>query len=156
MLEIRRMRTEDLCQVYKIEKETFSQPWSLQAFQEMLAREETIYLVACEGDAVLGYIGIWKILDEGNITNVAVRRDKRDCKIGSMLLENACRKAEMAGISALTLEVRIGNKKAIHLYEKYGFEQAGIRPGFYDKPREDAIIMWRNAPPSETSITLPL
>ena len=92
---------------------------------------------------MVGYIGVWKIVDEGHITNVAVSPDYRRMQIGSALLKNMLEITAEEGIVRHTLEVRTGNEAAIGLYEKFGFETAGVRKGYYEDNGEDALIMWR-------------
>ena len=94
---------------------------------------------------VLGYAGLHAVLDEGYIDNVAVEPDARRHGVASALLEVFCRFAA-ANLAFLTLEVRASNSAAIALYEKHGFRRAGLRPGYYQKPREDAVIMTREFP----------
>lgn len=143
MQVVRKLLPEDLEQVCRIEEETFSLPWSYESFADTINREDTIYLAAEENGEILGYLGIWKSLEEGEITNVAVKSGFRGRGIGRSLLETAIEEAGRVGITALTLEVRISNKRAIHLYESMGFQNVGVRPGFYQKPKEDAVIMWK-------------
>ena len=92
---------------------------------------------------VVGHCGVTNVLGEGYITNVAVLPAYRNRKIGQKLLAALLEAGEMAGISAFTLEVRASNESAICVYEKAGFVSAGVRPGFYDSPKEDALIMWK-------------
>ncbi len=141
-MTVRRMKEEDIPQVEKIEKENFSQPWSAQGFLDALHNKNTIYLSAEENEEILGYLGLWKSLEEADITNVAVKKEARRRGIAGSLLEEAKRLAGKDGVTALTLEVRSGNTAALRLYEKHGFHSVGVRPGFYDRPKEDAVIMW--------------
>lgn len=143
MILIRRMKESDLEDVYSIEKAVFTMPWSYDSFADTLKLPNTIYLVAELQGKIVGYIGIWKVLDEGDITNVAVGEDSRNMGIGQSLISKAIRIAREEGIKDLTLEVRKSNKAAIFLYEKNGFKSVGIRPDFYEQPKEDAIIMWK-------------
>ncbi len=139
---VRLMREEDLDQVVAIEQKIFSQPWSKQGFLDALRNENTLYLTAEENNDILGYLGLWQSLEEADITNIAVKENARRQGVAGQLLKEVRKLAAERGISALTLEVRVSNEAAIRLYEKHGFQSAGIRPGFYDKPREDALIMW--------------
>lgn len=125
----------------ELEKKIFSQPWSEQGFCDAIGMEQNIFLVAEEGDEVCGYIGMYQSLDEGEITNVAVAPEKRNAGIGRMLMRAAMEQAKQQGIVRIVLEVRVSNASAIHLYEKCGFVNCGIRKGFYDFPKEDAYIM---------------
>ena len=128
----------------ELEKETFSQPWSEQGFLDALARKENIFLIAEEEGELYGYLGMYQSLDEGEITNVAVRAEKRNAGIGFLLMQEAIKAAKEQGISQIVLEVRVSNVSAIHLYEKCGFVNCGVRKGFYDFPKEDAYIMLYN------------
>lgn len=140
---IRRMTEEDLEQVADNEAACFSRPWSLRAFAEMLTKKEAIYLVAETGGRIVAHCGVINIAGEGEITNVAVRKECRNQGIGRKMLVQLIQEGREAGILDFTLEVRAGNASAIHLYESLGFLSEGIRPGFYDSPREDALIMWK-------------
>ena len=106
-------------------------------------KEDTAYFVAEEDGRLLGGCGLLLIAGEGNITNVVVAPEARRrgvaAKLLAYLMEEGCR----AGLNAYTLEVRVSNTAAIGLYEKLGFVSEGIRPNFYEKPAEDAMIMWK-------------
>lgn len=138
---VRPMTEQDLDEVVEIENATFSQPWSKQGFLDTLKNKDTLYLVAEENGEVLGYLGLWQSFEEADITNVAVKSTARRKGVGTALLEEIKKQAESRGITVLTLEVRKSNEAAIYLYEKQGFHSVGIRPGFYDMPKEDAVIM---------------
>lgn len=141
MIQIRLMRQEDLDSVAQIEQETFSMPWSREGFASSLGRKDTLYLSAFSDGELAGYCGLLQVLDEGEITNVAVKKCFRGQKIASMLMAELLKKGSDRGITFFVLEVRKSNKYAIRLYEKAGFLQAGIRKNFYEKPIEDAVIM---------------
>ena len=114
------MRETDIAQVEAIEQEIFSVPWSEKSFLSACTTPENIYLVCLAGEEVAGYCGLWSVLGEGNITNMAVAEKYR----------------------------RNGVAEARRLYEKMGYEQIGVRKNFYEKPAENAIIMskgWRTA-----------
>lgn len=143
-LMIRRMEEKDIPQVYAIEEETFSMPWSKKAFEESISYYHTLFLVAELDGEIAGYCGCYQSLEEAEITNVAVKRQLRGHGIGRRLLEELMRMGKEQGAFAYTLEVRISNQAAIHLYEKLGFTSFGIRKNFYEKPKEDAMIMWRH------------
>ncbi len=142
-MTIRQMVPGDVRQVAEIERSTFSIPWSEASFKDTLNREDTLYLVAEAEGEILGYCGLWQSLYEGEIPNVAVKESCRRRGVGKALLEALFLQGEKRGITAYTLEVRVGNSGAILLYEKLGFQAVGIRPGFYEKPKEDAVIMWK-------------
>ena len=141
MLTVRRMTSVDCEKAAQLEKVIFSQPWSEQGFLDAIAGKQNIFLVAEEAGEICGYIGMYQSLDEGEITNVAVAPEKRNAGIGWKLMQAALECAKEQGIVQVVLEVRVSNASAIHLYEKCGFVNCGIRKGFYDFPKEDAYIM---------------
>jgi ribosomal-protein-alanine N-acetyltransferase len=141
---IRKMTEADLPEVCVIENETFSDPWSEKDFSDSLLDEMNGYLVAVIDGRVAGYCGCWGVAGEGNIYNVAVKKEYRRCHIGETMLKTLIRQFEERGITSFTLEVRASNEPAIRLYQSLGFEAAGVRRDFYTKPKEDAIIMWLN------------
>jgi ribosomal-protein-alanine N-acetyltransferase len=141
-MEIRKMTEADLPQVFAIEQETFSDPWSEEDFLNSIHDQNNSYLVSVMEDRIVGYCGYWGVAGEGDIFNVAVKIEFRGKKIGFTMLSALIKEAEGRGITSLTLEVRISNASAIHLYEKLGFKSEGIRKDFYSKPKEDAAIMW--------------
>lgn len=140
---IRELQPEDIGALSRLEEEIFSSPWSEQAFSELLEHDYCHYLVAVRGEEVLGCAGMADICHEGNIDKVMVAAGERGKGLGQRMLETLFHKGKELGITAYTLEVRAGNKAAVHLYEKLGFVREGIRPGYYGHPTEDALIMWR-------------
>ena len=143
MLEIRKMTSEDLEAVACLEKEIFSTPWSLQGFADSINQKHTLYLVARADGELAGYCGLMQILEEADITNVAVAIPYRRQQIGRRMLEELIRQAEGRGVREITLEVRESNAAARQLYRKLGFEEEGIRKDFYERPTENAVIMWK-------------
>ena len=141
-ISIHRLSEEDLDAVSRIEAASFSMPWSRQAFERLLTDPNSLYLVAKAEGQTVGCCGVTNILGEGDINNVAVDTAYRGMGIACRLLEELLKEGRELGIEDFTLEVRVGNAPAIHIYEKLGFQSEGIRPGFYEKPREDAMIMW--------------
>lgn len=169
---IRRMLKEDIPQVAEIEKIAFTRPWTKSVFNAVLLLPYAAYYVAVdtdpsagpepsvgenEGDGagpssetdpsagpgrIVGVCGVKKIFAEGEISNVAVHPDYRCRGICRRMLERLIKEARCDGVQAFTLEVRAGNDAAVHLYESLGFSTEGIRPRFYEKPVEDALIMW--------------
>jgi ribosomal-protein-alanine N-acetyltransferase len=126
-----------------IENLSFAIPWTKNAFlQELSNNSFTIYLSAKMGDRVVGYAGMWKIMDEGHVTNIAVHPEFRGVGIGSMLLEALKKRAKEEGIVKMTLEVKKSNKAALQLYAKHGFIAVGVRRQYYADDGDDAIIMW--------------
>lgn len=141
MSMVRAMRSGDVPAVAELEAQIFSQPWSAQGFLDALALPDTVFLVAEEEHRILGYIGMYLSIDEGEITNVAVAPDARRRGVGQELLLQIKREAKQRAVGRLVLEVRTSNEGAIALYEKNGFSVAGVRKGFYERPKEDAYIM---------------
>ena len=112
-------------------------------YEDIYKTSISYYLVACTKEAVIGYIGMWHVLDESHIMNIAVDREYRHLGIGSLLLASLIDYSRNAGIKRMTLEVREHNDNALKLYEKYGFERNGKRKEYYRDTKEDAIIMWK-------------
>ena len=142
-MEIRRMMPEDLDQVVEIENESFSRPWSKESFEDSLKKPDYIFVVADNRGIIVGYCGLYVVMGEANITNVAVKREYRSKGIGYIIIEDIIDRAKEIGATSMTLEVRKSNGTAIRLYEQIGFKNAGIRRGFYEAPKEDAVIMWK-------------
>lgn len=147
---IREMQEEDLEEVTALEASCFSRPWRYQDFAAVLTDPHRSYLVAGADavpgirDRILGGCMLTDIAGEGEITNVAVLEKYRRDHIASALLQRLFELGRSRyGITAFTLEVRSRNIAARRLYEKHGFVQEGIRPGFYDRPKDDAIILWK-------------
>jgi ribosomal-protein-alanine N-acetyltransferase len=136
------MNILDIEAVVMIEEENFSMPWSKTDFEDELKNPKAMYFVAIENGELVGFSGLWNIVNEGNITNIAIKKQYQQQGIGTKLVEEMIERAKEDGINALTLEVRVSNKRAQHVYEKIGFEGVGIRKSFYQQPNEDALIMW--------------
>lgn len=139
---IRNMKEEDLEQVCKIENTTFSKPWLKIDFISSLSDTNNIYLVAENENEIAGYCGLWGIVGEGQINNVAVKKSYRGQGIGYKLLKRLIDMGKNNKLTSFTLEVRESNVAAINLYKKLGFQSVGKRKNFYESPREDAEIMW--------------
>lgn len=121
----------------------FDDFWSLEIFKEELANPNCYYIVAVENNEVLGFGGISNVLDESTINNIAVRTDKRNLGIGSLILEKLIDISKSLNSSFLTLEVNVNNSNAIKLYEKFGFKSLGIRKNYYNG-NTNAYIMTLN------------
>lgn len=142
-LMIRELRESDIEPLSIIEAAAFSMPWSAQDFAGLLKRDYCLYLVAEVDGRVVGSIGMTDICHEGCIDNVVVAEEYRGQGIAQKLLQELFKRGAERGVEAYTLEVRVSNQAAIHIYEKAGFVSKGIRPRFYEKPVEDAFIMWK-------------
>lgn len=140
----RRMTVADIDGVLKIEQEAFSLPWTRDAFvQEMTTNLHAYYLVAEDhGQQIVGFCGMWLVMDESHITNVAVTEQVKGQGIGEGLMREAIRVAKEHGAVLMTLEVRVSNTIAQNLYRKLDFQNGGIRKGYYSDNLEDALVMW--------------
>ena len=127
--------------ISQLEIENFSEPWSENSLRGELKNLLALWLVATNGEKVLGYVGSQIVPDEADMMNLAVCEDCRRMGIGEGLVMNLIEKLKDRGVRSLTLEVRVSNLPAIALYEKLGFLQVGRRPGYYSKPKEDAFIL---------------
>lgn len=142
---IREMQRGDLQKVTALEAACFSMPWKYNDFEEALINPHRIYLVAeTEEKQIIGGCMLTEIAGEGDISNVAVYERFRGQQIATVLLQKLLEYGkDKYNIDAFTLEVRSKNIPAIRLYENAGFQSEGIRPNFYDKPKDDALIMWK-------------
>jgi ribosomal-protein-alanine N-acetyltransferase len=142
--DIRKARAADAPVVAEIEKLCFSPPWSFEEILRELERNALAHYLVCECDRrVVSYAGLWAVLNEGHITNVAVHPDVRGCGLGTAMLGALVeRTRQNAGLTDFTLEVRASNAAAMRLYENAGFRAEGRRRNYYTEPVEDAIIMW--------------
>jgi len=136
-MDIQSAQIEHIPAVAALERAIFSDPWP----EDMLLRMRDRITVAAEGGTVAGYLVFSSVLDEGSVDNIAVAPAFRRQGIAAQLLAGAIEKARAAGISFITLEVRASNAPAVALYERFGFREVGRRRGYYEKPREDAILM---------------
>ena len=138
------MNADHLDEVAELERICFSAPWSRNMLAEELDNALSAFLVALDGDGkVVGYAGLQVILDEGYITNVAVRPEWRRRGVAGKLLQVFLDFAQAHKLAFLTLEVRESNYGAIALYGSRGFRSVGRRRNYYEHPREDAVIMTR-------------
>ena len=140
-IRIRPMKEEDLPSIERIERESFSIPWSRQSFCDMLKRSESLFLAAQRDDAVIGYAGAVLAGGQGDVTNIAVAAAEREQGIGRKLLQTLLDTAEKKGTEEIFLEVRERNEPALALYRKSGFEPVGRRKQYYTDTNEDAILM---------------
>ncbi len=144
-IEFRYMTLDDVEAVGVLEQLSFSTPWPIDAFvNELTINKHAHYVVATVRGRVIAYCGMWVIIDEAHITNVAVHPDFRGQKIGERLMRQMMGLAVVLGGERMTLEVRPSNYTARNLYAKLGFVEAGVRKRYYSDNNEDAIIMWVN------------
>jgi ribosomal-protein-alanine acetyltransferase len=141
-LNIDFMKEEDIDEVLDISSLSFAISWSKDSYIQELTNPIAKYLVAKIDNKVVAFVGTWIILDEGHITNIAVHPNYRKQGIASELLAKFLDYCRNQGCKAFTLEVRSGNKAAQALYKKHNFKEDGVRKGYYEDNKEDAIIMW--------------
>jgi len=141
MIEIRNMMACDVPQIAEIEKICFSDPWSENSIRSELDNRLSCWLVALQGDQVVGYVGSQTVLDGSDMMNIAVLPDFRKQGIAESLIKDLILRLQLRKSRCLILEVRASNKPAIKLYEKLGFVEIGRRRNYYRNPKEDALIM---------------
>jgi len=140
---VRPMQVYDLKAILEVERVSFTTPWSLEAFKtELKDNEYARYLCLELEGQVIGYMGLWFILDEGHITNIAITPNHRGQHWGEFLMRSVMGKMVEQGMERMTLEVRASNSPAQALYKRLGFAIAGVRKGYYADTGEDALIMW--------------
>ena len=143
MIEIVNMNESHVCAVAELERQNFSAPWDENSVRSELTNPLSLWLVALEGGEVVGYVGSQTVLQEADMMNVAVADSHRRRGIARALVEELIHRLDAY---QLTLEVRQSNLPAISLYESMGFQQVGLRKNYYQKPKENALILrkeWR-------------
>ena len=140
-MRIVEMKPAHVAQVAALEKLCFSDPWSENSVASELENELSLWLVAEEGETVLGYVGSQTVLDETDMMNVAVHPDHRRRGVAAALITELVSRLKMRGSRCLKLEARASNAPAIALYETLGFTQLGLRKNYYRNPKEDALIL---------------
>lgn len=143
---VRRMTIDDLEEVLAIDQVSFSVPWSERSYRFELLDNPVATLFVAESNQpeeprVLGYVGLWELVGEGHISTLAVEPAARRQGIAGSLIAKSLRFFASKGIETVSLEVRRSNEAAQALYSKFGFEKAGVRPGYYRDNEEDALIM---------------
>lgn len=139
------MTVDDLDQVMEVEVNSFTIPWSREAFfNELTKNQFARYLIVEVDQKVVGYCGVWIIIDEAHITNIALLPEYRGLKLGEALMGKVMELAREMGALRVTLEVRVSNERAQNLYRKFGFEEGAIRKQYYTDNMEDALVMWVN------------
>lgn len=136
-----KMKEEHLDQVMEIEKKSFSDPWNKSFFSQDIDNQSALPLVAKADDKIIGYVCLWKILDEIQISNIAVCPERRRRGIGEEMMQRILKMTKEQDYRRISLDVRISNKAAINLYQKFGFREAGRRKNYYRHPQEDALIL---------------
>lgn len=145
-VKVRDMEIGDIKEVLEAEHRCFSVPWTEEAFRTEVEKNKLArYVVVEVADHVVGYGGMWMIMDESHITNIAIHPDYRKRGYGEKIVQALIHKADKEGILRMTLEVRKSNEVAQNLYKKFGFESCGVRPKYYQDNGEDGVIMWRES-----------
>jgi ribosomal-protein-alanine N-acetyltransferase len=144
VIEIRRIQLRDLTAIETIERTAYPTPWSRSMFAGELSKPSSVCLGAFEDEVLVGYLITSRYVDAWHVMNVAVAPDRQRRGIASALLGRLFELTADDDRRGYTLEVRVSNAGAIALYERLGFEQRGIRRGYYTDNREDALIMWRD------------
>lgn len=126
-----------------LEKMCFSIPWSRKLFENDISNKNAHYVLAVLNDKVIGYCGLYKVLDEADITNIAVHPKFRRQGLAGRILQNIIEHCKLNKITKITLEVRESNISAINLYKKNDFKVVGERKNYYSDNRETAILMTR-------------
>lgn len=150
-VEIHRADETCISEIFELERLCFASPWPPEVLYEDICISKHHYFVIKENDKIVGYAGMWLILDEAHINNICVHPDYRCRGYGKMLVHHLIKEAYRNDADSITLEVRISNDTAISLYKSYGFEIEGIRKGYYQDNHEDAIIMWKQGIRKELS-----
>lgn len=141
-MTVRRATIEDAKEIFAIEMECFSVPWSLDSIEtELLNEDKKFYYVVEDANGVVGYAGAWLVYDEGQITNIAIRPSARRQGFGAKLTSALIEECFKRGMHEIFLEVRIFNLSALSLYRQLGFTVKGMRKNYYSEPKEDAYIM---------------
>lgn len=140
-MEYKRMMPEHVAQVAQLEKLCFSCPWSEISVSGELSNPLSLWIVAVEGEQVIGYVGSQSVMGESDMMNIAVAPNFRRQGVARMLVKELIAQLKCNDVYCLTLEVRVSNIPAIKLYEKMGFVQVGRRPNYYTAPKEDALIL---------------
>ena len=140
---IREMTHDDIDSILQIEELCYgAHHWSKESFQIELSNKISTYKCILNDNRCIGYIGFWKIMYEAHVTNVSIHPDFQNKKLAHRLILSMIDECYREKIKYITLEVRISNERAIHLYEKFGFKSLGVRKKYYQDNNEDALIMW--------------
>ncbi|SFM14548.1 ribosomal-protein-alanine N-acetyltransferase [Gracilibacillus orientalis] len=144
-VQFRIMTETDIEAVKEIDKRSFPIPWPDDIYKEELTKNQYAqYFVATLNDKVVGFCGSWMVLDEAQITNIAIDPDYRGQGYGQGLFQYLINYAVAHGIRHLSLEVRVSNITAQQMYKKFGMKLGGIRKNYYSDNQEDALVLWVN------------
>ena len=140
-MTITKMTNVHVLQIAELEKLCFNDPWSEKSIASELNNRLSCWLVALDGDSVVGYVGSQTVLGETDMMNIAVHPDYRKQGVATDLIQSLIDALSKQGSHSLMLEVRQTNEPAKRLYESLGFETVGIRKNYYRNPRENALIL---------------
>jgi ribosomal-protein-alanine N-acetyltransferase len=146
-VDLRRLTPRDLDAIERIEHRAYPTPWSRSMFAGELAKPNGICVGAFQGEVMLGYLIVARYVDAWHVMNIAVDVDHRGRGVARAMLRHLFEATLADRERGYTLEVRVTNAVAIHLYESLGFVATGMRRGYYTDNREDALIMWRDHDP---------
>ena len=141
MIEYLLMNESHIKPIAELEKRCFSDPWSVNSITSELNNPLSLWVVAVDGDTLVGYVGSQTVLGWADMMNLAVSPEYRRRGVGEELVEQLTSRLRSKDVSCLTLEVRASNDPAIGLYHKLGFAEVGRRPNYYRNPKEDALIL---------------
>lgn len=143
-IRVRIAKSSDLDDIYELDVQTFAMPWSKEALSYDILENDNAFMIVAEYEGEFaGYADIWTVLDEADLNSIAVRVDFRRKGIGDAIMLAMTEMLSANGVATINLEVRVSNMPAIKLYKKYGFNECGVRPGYYLDNGEDALIMKR-------------
>ena len=143
-IRVRIAKSSDLDDIYELDMQTFAMPWSKEALSYDILENDNAFVIVAEYEGEFaGYADIWTVLDEADLYSIAVRVDFRRKGIGDAIMLAMTEILSANGVATINLEVRVSNMPAIKLYKKYGFNECGVRPGYYLDNGEDALIMKR-------------
>lgn len=143
-IRVRIAKSSDLDDIYELDVQTFAMPWSKEALSYDILENDNAFVIVAEYEGEFaGYADIWTVLDEADLNSIAVRVDFRRKGIGDAIMLAMIEMLSANGVATINLEVRVSNMPAIKLYKKYGFNECGVRPGYYLDNGEDALIMKR-------------
>ena len=143
-IRVRIAKSSDLDDIYELDVQTFAMPWSKEALNYDILENDNAFVIVAEYEGEFaGYADIWTVLDEADLNSIAVRVDFRRKGIGDAIMLAMTEILSANGVATINLEGRVSNMPAIKLYKKYGFNECGVRPGYYLDNGEDALIMKR-------------
>lgn len=140
-MTIIKLNEEHIKAIHRVEEKCFQSPWSENTIEALVKSDNSQCFGCFEEETLVGYIALEWVLDEGSLTNLAVLPSYRRRGIAQELVEALLEEAKRLKLGFVTLEVRVTNTPASNLYRKMGFEEVGVRKGYYSNPREDALLM---------------